>query len=181
MKKYLLLAATAMLFSTNAMATTYPDLDGQTANVNVSANIVRVCQFTTGDTTINFGTLYVADSDDTGTFEAIMYYDEGGSLNSGSRNVIGTAGTSALAYLGSTCQFQGFPAPHHLSVSCVGSGDPDDGGCNVGSTNYKFTPSYPSIYSRFDIGGTLTGPIPDTNTPVVLNNASSILFTIEYE
>ena len=172
MKKYLLLAATAMLFSTNAMADPLPSLPNQTANVNVSAAIVPVCTFLTDSSTIDFGTLYVADLDESGTFDAVMYYDEGGTPSG--NNVIGTAGTSSLAYLETTCTFQGVSHPD-FTVSCVNSGTTSEG-CQIGSTQYKIIPNYPDIYSSFYVGGQIFGPIPAEPVNLIMNKSFNPTF-----
>jgi hypothetical protein len=88
MRKYLLLATTAMLFSTNAMAAS---TDGNSATVNLKATIGQVCTFTNA-ADMDFKTIVLKP----GTGESVDFtMSSDGTVSTSSERVITftTAGT----------------------------------------------------------------------------------------
>ena len=180
MKKYLLLAATAMLFSTNAMATTYPDLDDQTATVTVKADIIPVCKFINTESDITIGTIYVFPGDD--DFEVTVDASECYPYSSDSGIYIDDSGApegqGSCAQFITSCPYGDSTS---FSLSCISGGSVSDG-CSIGSSDYTFAPD---AYTFDDgsgkmvrIAGTFKGPRPSSE--VNLNDAA-ILVTINYE
>ena len=161
MKKYLLLAATAMLFSTNARA----ELENQTANVNINASVVPICEFEVSSGNIEFGTIYVND-------EFTVELSSDGEINSTSESVIDIDDNHNSAYISTTCSYPTF------TVSCVNGGSTSTG-CNIGDTDYKIIPSSGSNNMGTWVSGTLTGPKPDST--VNLTNSTALLLTLSYE
>ena len=178
MKKYLLLAATAMLFSTNAMATTYPDLDGQTANVNVSANFIRSCSFVTSEDKVNFGTIIVTG--EAGT-EFEIEYNPSERPNTVSGDVdAGLINDYSVATLEYNCDNDGWDSVD-IIVSCTDGGDIENG-CNIGSTGYTIRPidtvGGDHNHIRY-FAGDLKGTIPSANYS--FSDESALLVTLSYE
>ena len=95
MKKYLLLATTAMLFAGNAMAGTVAG-DGQSAEMNIKAIITQKITITNVDD-MNFGKVVLGDLDGDGGYTKLVTLGTDGTLTpEGTSQVIGTGNAGVV-------------------------------------------------------------------------------------
>lgn len=162
MRKYLLLAGTALTFgmANDALADSH--------TFNVSANIVEVCGVISGSggiDTMNFGTIGITNYGGDNTGAALTMNPETGviTVTADPNDAIGDfTPTGTQASLSTTCE------ESKIAFECVGAGDVGSTGCVIGSTTHRLKniTMYYEDYNSVYFGGTLVLDDVDEDTTI---------------
>ena len=162
MKKYLLLASTALLFNTNAWAEPVYPTDGSTVEIGVKANIVMGGALYPMNEKMDFKRIVVGNAWGSGSDEISLTMNAatGVITNNSSAGAIyeydNEGEPASVSCIG--------PLPTGVHFECVGTGTPSTG-CAIGSTGLSIinpTHNLDTVIASggyLQFGGTLTGAV----------------------